>query len=390
MGQGETNMERIYLDNGSTCFPKAPGVGAAMAAFIDHVGVNIGRGGYQEAYSASELVLDTQERLCRLFGASKPENVVFTAGITTSLNMILKGFLKPGDHVITSAMEHNAVMRPLRQLEQHGVELSLIPCREDGTLCLECLPDLIRPNTKLVVMLHASNVCGTIMPIQEVAQLCRREGIRFVVDSAQTGGLVPLEMENWGIDALAFAGHKGLLGPQGIGGFLIADDFVPLVEPLISGGTGSISHLETVPDFMPDRFTCGTQNLPGIFGLHAALCYLEQVGTEAIRSHEMACTRQLIDGFLALGGVRVVGLTEPEGRTAAVSVDFQTMDNAQAAFLLEDRFGIMTRCGLHCAPAAHLSLHTFPHGTVRFTPGYTTTSEEIEKTLDAVRTLLPG
>ena len=343
-------MHKIYLDNGSTSFPKAPGVGKAMANFIENVGVNIGRGGYEEAYSAAEVVLDTREKLCRLFHFDQPENVVFTSGITASMNILLKGLLQPGDRVLTTSMEHNAVMRPLRQLEQKGVEVVLIPCKGDGTLDFEAFIDLATPGTRALVMTHASNMCGTVMPVKDVAEYCQTLGIWTMVDCAQTAGILPIDMEDWGVDAIAFAGHKGLLGPQGIGGFLITDDLAAEIDPLLSGGTGSISHLETVPDFMPDRFEPGTQNLPGIFGLHAALSYLEEVGIENIYQHEMTLAARLLEGFSKLEGIRVAGRTQLTGRTAVVSVDFLQMDNADAAYLLEDKYGIMTRCGLHCAP----------------------------------------
>ena len=383
-------MNRIYLDNGSTSFPKAPGVSRAVADYIDNVGVNISRGGYEEAYCAATIVLETREYLCRLFGSSKPENVIFTAGVTTALNILLKGFLKPGDHVLTTSMEHNAVMRPLRQLEAAGVEISLIPCKIDGTLCTEKISEMIRNNTKLLVMTHGSNVCGTVMPVADVCRICRKKNIPVFVDSAQTGGLIPLDMEGMGIDAIAFAGHKSLLGPQGIGGFILSDQMISRIDPLISGGTGSISHLETIPSFMPDRFECGTQNLPGIYGLHTSLDFIEKTGIDVIHKHEMQCTQQLIDGLLKLDDVRIAGLTTTDGRTAAVSADFTSIDNAQMAFELEHQYGIMTRCGLHCAPSAHKTLHTYPQGTVRFTPGYSTTEEEIELTLKAVRAILSG
>ena len=381
-------MHKIYLDNGSTSFPKAPGVGKAMADFIEKVGVNIGRGGYEEAYSAAEVVLDTREKLCRLFHFDKPENVIFTSGITASMNILLKGLLKPGDRVLTTSMEHNAVMRPLRQLEQKGVEVCLIPCREDGSFDFDAFVDLAVPRTRAVVMTHASNMCGTVMPVKDVAEYCQTLGIWTMVDCAQTAGILPVDMEDWGVDAIAFAGHKGLLGPQGIGGFLITDDLAAELDPLLSGGTGSISHMETVPDFLPDRFEPGTANLPGIFGLHAALTYLEQTGIDAIREHEMACTARLLEGFSKMEGLRVVGRNSLEGRTAVVSVDFLHMDNADAAFLLEDRYGIMTRCGLHCAPTAHKTVGTFPQGTVRFAPGRTTSMEEIACALEAVSAIL--
>ena len=381
-------MSKIYLDNGSTSFPKAPGVGKAMADFIEKVGVNIGRGGYEEAYSAAEVVLDTREKLCRLFHFDRPENVIFQSGITAAMNVLLKGLLKPGDRVLTTSMEHNAVMRPLRQLEKAGVEVVLIPCNSDGTLDFEALIDLATPGTRALVMTHASNMCGTVMPVKDVAEYCQTLGIWTIVDCAQTAGILPIDMEDWGVDAIAFAGHKGLLGPQGIGGFLITDDLAAEVDPLLSGGTGSISHLETVPEFLPDRFEPGTQNLPGIFGLHAALTYLEQTGIDAIREHEMACTARLLEGLSQLKGIRIVGRTQLTGRTAVVSVEFLHMDNADAAFLLEDKYGIMTRCGLHCAPRAHMTVGTFPQGTVRFAPGRETTVAEIDAAIAAVKEIL--
>lgn len=383
-------MQQIYLDNGSTSFPKAPGVGRAMAEYIEQVGVNIARGGYASAYSAAGVVLETRELLCRLFHFDKPENVIFTSGVTASLNILLKGFLHPGDHVLTSSMEHNAVMRPLRQLEAQGVELGFIPCRADGTLCLDELPGLFRPNTRALVMTHASNVCGTVLPVAEVAALCRARGVRVIVDTAQTAGLLPLDMQALGVDALAFTGHKGLLGPQGTGGFLIRDGFAAEIDPLLSGGTGSLSHLETVPDFLPDRFEPGTQNLPGIFGLHAALQYLLDTGIDTLRAREEACTARLLDGFSRIDGARIVGRTDLENRTAVISLDFPDMDNAAVAFELEQRFGIMTRCGLHCAPLAHRTLGTFPQGTVRFVPGPTTTDDELDTAIEAVRTVAAG
>ena len=381
-------MHKIYLDNGSTSFPKAPGVGKAMANFIENVGVNIGRGGYEEAYSAAEVVLDTREKLCRLFHFDQPENVVFTSGITASMNILLKGLLQPGDRVLTTSMEHNAVMRPLRQLEQKGVEVVLIPCKGDGTLDFEALSDLATPGTRALVMTHASNMCGTVMPVKDVAEYCQTLGIWTMVDCAQSAGILPIDMEDWGVDAIAFAGHKGLLGPQGIGGFLITDDLAAESDPLLSGGTGSISHLETVPDFMPARFEPGTQTLPGIFGLHAALSYLEEVGIENIYQHEMTLAARLLEGFSKLEGIRVAGRTQLTGRTAVVSVDFLQMDNADAAYLLEDKYGIMTRCGLHCAPQAHKTVGTYPQGTVRFAPGRETTEEQIDAALAAVKEIL--
>ncbi len=381
-------MNKIYLDNGSTSFPKAPGVGKVMADFIEKVGVNVARGGYEEAYSAAEVVLDTREKLCRLFHFDRPENVIFTSGITASMNVLLKGLLEPGDVVLTTSMEHNAVMRPLRQLEQKGVRVELIPCNRDGTVDFGAYVDLLSLRPRALVMTHASNVCGTLMPVKEMVELAQAQGIWTMVDCAQSAGLIPIDMADWGVDAIAFAGHKGLLGPQGIGGFLITDELAAELDPLLSGGTGSISHMETVPDFLPDRFEPGTPNLPGIFGLNAALTWLLEQGTDKLFAHEMQCTARLIEGFSALEGIRIAGRTQLTGRTAVVSVEFLHMDNADAAYLLEDQYGIMTRCGLHCAPTAHKSLGTFPQGTVRFAPGHATTMEEVEAAIAAVTEIL--
>ena len=376
---------RIYMDNGSTSLPKAPGVGKAMADYIEKLGVNVGRGGYSEAYGAEEIVLNTRERLCELFNFKKAENVVFTSGVTASLNQLLKGLLKAGDHVITTSMEHNAVMRPLTQMKRIGVTFDAVPCKADGRLDPRRIEEFIRPNTKAVVMLHASNVSGTIMPAEQVGEICRRRGVYFILDTAQTGGAIPVDMEGMNISAIAFAGHKGLMGPQGIGGFIVTDEFAERMEPLISGGTGSLSHLDTIPDLMPDKFEAGTQNLPGIFGLHCALKYIGELGIKNICRREHELTEHLIEGFGGIKNIRIAGLTSADGRTGVVSLDFLHMDNADAAFELEQRFGIMTRCGLHCAPHAHKTLGTYPQGTVRFSPGYLTTDEEIAQVIEAVQ-----
>ena len=381
-------MEKIYFDNGSTSFPKAPGVGDAIRDIIEHGAYNINRGGYEGAYEVADMVLTTREQLCRLFHFSESRNVVFTPSITYSLNSVIKGLLKPGDHVIVSSMEHNGMMRPLVQMAHQGVTFDAAQADRDGVLDPQKVEDLIRPNTRAVMMLHASNLCGTMLPIQQVGEICARHGLIFVVDTAQTAGVFPIDMEKMHIDALCFTGHKGLRGPQGVGGMLLRDELCSQMTPLISGGTGSRSDSEEVPDFMPDRFESGTMNLPGIAGLHRALTYLEEYGIENIARQELAICQRFIDGALTLPDTRVVGKLDTQDRAAIVSLDFQKMDNAEVSFLLDNQYGVMTRCGLHCAPRAHKSLGTFPQGTVRFSFSHHNTPEEVDICIEGLRKIL--
>lgn len=385
-------MERIYLDNASTTFPKPQVVPDAMYRFMTQVGSNINRGCYEQAYKTEELVYETRERLCRMFGGDDCRNVVFTRNITESMNVLLKGYFKSGDHIIVSSMEHNAVMRPLQQLTGHGITFTRVPCQPDGSLDAADLKSCLKPNTRAVVMTHASNVCGTLLPLREVGSFCRRHSLKFFVDSAQTAGVWPIDMEEMQIDALAFTGHKGLLGPQGIGGFLLKQDMVPLIEPLISGGTGSISHTEDIPKFMPDRFEAGTLNLPGIIGLHAGITWLENTGMDAIREHELSLTRRFLDGLAAIDPdsrrLRIAGRSDCTMRTGVVSIQTLAKDPARIAFQLDDTYGIMTRVGLHCAPSAHQTLSTFPTGTIRFSFGWNNTEAEVDLALNALKEIL--
>ena len=381
----------IYLDNASTTFPKPPEVAEAMARYLTEGGCNINRGGYAMAYRTEERVYEIRQRLRDLFGGGDCREVIFTKNVTESLNVLLKGFLRPGDHVLVSAMEHNAVMRPLRQLERTGVTFTRIPCRSDGTLRMEALPGCLRENTRLVVMTHASNVCGTLLPAAEVGAFCRTHGLRFFLDTAQTAGVWPLDMESMRVDALAFTGHKGLLGPQGIGGFVVRQELASEIEPLLSGGTGSLSHTEEIPPFLPDRFEPGTMNLPGILGLGAALSFLEKTGLDRIRVHELELTGRFLSGLHALDPeerkFRIAGRRDLTGRTGVVSIQTLFADPAQAAYALDAEYGIMTRVGLHCAPAAHQTLGTYPTGTIRFSFGWWNTPEQVDAALSALEDL---
>lgn len=381
-------MRHVYCDNGSTSFPKAPGLGTAIGRHIEQNGYNISRGSYQDAYSVEGKVIAVREMLCEMFCFSKPQGVVFTPGATAGLNMVLKGILKKGDHVITTSIEHNAVVRPLTQLKEQGICWEEAPCNREGELDIKKFEALIRKETKLVLMLHASNVCGTMIPIEEVGKICSRHSVCFAVDASQSAGSCSVDMEQNHIDILVFPGHKGLMGPQGIGGLILTDQAAAQMEPLIAGGTGSVSDLESMPDFLPDKFQPGTLNLPGIIGMGHALEFIKKEGIAAIQGKKEELTGQFLEDVLNMKGVRLVGRQSSEGRCAVVSLDLLAADNAEVSYILEQQFGIMTRCGLHCAPHAHRTLGTFPQGTVRFSFGYFNTKEELHYVVDALNQVL--
>lgn len=377
----------IYFDNGSTSYPKAPGVAEAMAHFLEDGAFNINRGNYEQAYEIAGLVLETREMIAKLFHAKSSKQVIFTPGITYSLNYLIKGALVQGDHVLVTGLEHNAVMRPLFQMEKQGIRYDVVPVDQDGTLHIEELEKRIQENTKLVIATHVSNVCGTILPIEEIGKICDKYGIFFAVDSAQSAGTLEVDMQKAKIDFLAFTGHKGLLGSQGIGGFVISDELDQRLTPLIAGGTGSISDQLEMPQMLPDKYESGTMNLPGIIGLHAALTYLQNTGIDNIHKKKMELTAYFLRELKNISGVRVVGKQGIDNRTAVISLDFENVDNAVAAFQLESEYGIMTRVGLHCAPIAHKSLGTYPQGTVRIAFSASNTIEEINVLLNALKEL---
>lgn len=374
----------VYLDNAATSYPKAPGVASAMADYVEKVGATINRSSYASAQEAGLVTLSLRERLCRLFNHPDPTHAVLTPGATAGLNMVIKGLLRPGDHCLVSSMEHNAVMRPLVQLEREGVAFERIPCDAQGRLRLEALPGMIKLNTRLVVMAHGSNVCGTVQDAEAVGKICRERGVPFALDAAQTAGHIEVDFERFGLAALVVPGHKGLLGPQGIGALLLDADFARRLTPLVAGGTGSASDSEELPDWMPDRFESGTPNMPGVYGWEAALGWLENTGIETLENHEKTLSKRFLEGIYGLKNVKFYGATVPEGRTGVFSVGFLNCDNAEAAWRLEREFGILTRCGLHCAPSAHKTLGSFPEGSVRFSTGWANTEADIDAALSAI------
>ena len=377
-------MKTIYLDNGATSWPKAPNVAPAMSEFILKNGVNIGRGGYERAYDAAGQIQDCRDKLGHLFGANDSQNVTFSLNVTHALNTLIAGLFSPEDHVLVSGMEHNAVMRPLNQLR---IPYSIIPCTKEGLLQVEKISSLIRSHTKAIILVQSSNVTGTIQPIQEVVAIAKKHGLLVLVDAAQLPLFSTLSVSEDGIDAIAFTGHKSLLGPQGIGGMVLSEQLARSVRPWASGGTGSKSDELLMPEFLPDKFEAGTQNLPGIVGLSAALEYIHE-NKDLIIQNERDLTELLLSYFISDSRIRVIGPKGIEGRTSVVSVDFPELDNADVAYQLFLEAGIETRVGLHCAPIAHQSIGTYPRGTVRFSLGYATTETEIRETIDVCSNVL--
>ena len=383
-------MHTVYLDNAATSFPKPPMVGARMREYVDEVGAPVNRGSYEAAQQAELVTLRLRQRLCALFGFADPSHVILTPGNTWGLNMLLLGALRRGDHVLVSAMEHNAVMRPLTQLAKHGVVFDRIPCDAEGRLQADRIETMLRLNTRLVLLAHASNVSGTVQDAAAVGEICAARGIAFALDAAQTAGHIPLDFTALHLSALSVPAHKGLMGPQGIGALLLRPDFAKTIEPLVSGGTGSVSDSEDIPLYLPDRFEPGTPNLPGIYGWEAALEYLEGITVEAVAAHDRALSERLLAGLRDMPSVVLVGLYTAEGRVGVFSLDFPGKDNAEIAARLEEGFGILTRCGLHCAPSAHRTLGTFPRGTVRLSLGWFNTEADIDRALQAVKALSAG
>ncbi len=378
---------RIYLDNAATSFPKPEGVSARMRYYLDEVGASVNRSVYAEAADAGLITLALRERLCRLLGLSDPARCILTSGATAAINMALKGYLKPGDHCIVSSLEHNAMMRPLVQLEKAGVCFDRIPCNADGRMDIEAFEQLFRPETRLIAVTHASNVCGTLNPVEEICRIANARGVPVLLDGAQTAGHYPIHFEHLGLSALAIPAHKGLLGPSGIGALLLSPAFASELTPLVAGGTGSFSDSEELPPLLPDRLESGTPNIPGIYGWEAALTFIEKVGIQKLRAHENVLAERFLHGIKPLPHVRVVGPFLSKERVGVISLDFIGRDNAEVAFALEQEYGILTRCGLHCAPNAHKALGTFPQGTVRFSCGWATTENEIDAAIKAVKEL---
>ncbi len=381
----------VYLDNAATSWPKPPGVAHAVSDYFEYPGANPGRSGHRLSVEAARIVYQTREAVAGFFNLDDPLRVVFGQNITDAINMALQGILRPGDHVITTGMEHNAVMRPLRDLESRGILLTIVPCSKTGLVDPAGIEAAIRPETIMVVVNRASNVCGTLQPVSQIGEITRRHGILLLTDEAQSAGAVPLDMQADKVDLLAFTGHKSLYGPMGTGGLLIGERVdLDRFTPLRFGGTGSRSEHEIQPEFLPDRFESGTLNAAGLAGLSAALAWLSTQGIEAVQQYETALCRRLIGGLLNLPGVTVFGPLNAEQQTATVSFNMDGFSPSEIGQTLDEQFGILCRVGLHCSPAAHRSLGTFPMGTVRLGLGYFNTPAQVDYTLDALASIAKG
>lgn len=372
----------IYLDNAATTWPKPEETIKAIEDCIRSAGANPGRGGHKMSLDAGRIIFDTREALAGLFNVKDPARIIFTGNATESLNMALKGFLKPGDHVITSSIEHNAVARPLQVLRRHGVQVTEVSCPVQGTMDPAEVRGAIKTNTTAIVMLHASNVTGAVMPVEEIGKITKEYGLRFIVDAAQTAGFLDIDVNKMNIDLLAFTGHKSLYGPQGTGGLFIREgiDLVPLIE----GGTGSQSESLDQPEDMPDRYESGTPNTPGIAGLGAGVKYITSMGLEQIRQHERNLMTRFLEGLSQIKRVETYGPGNPDWQVPVVSLNIKGQDSSEVAFVLDRVFQIACRSGLHCSPMAHKAIGTLERGAVRFSFSLFNTPEEVDITLEAL------
>jgi cysteine desulfurase family protein len=376
----------IYLDNAATSFPKPPQVVEAVERTLRQNAANPGRGGHQLSLQAGRIVMECRETVARFFGINDSTRIAFTANATEAINLGLFGLLLPGDRVVTTSMEHNAVVRPLKALSDRGVDVIRVIADSLGFVNLAEIRNACVPGTRLLMMNHCSNVTGTLQAIEQIGPWCRQQGIIFMVDAAQSAGVFPIHVDEMAIDLLAVPGHKSLLGPPGTG-FLYVRNGLDLC-PLLYGGTGNFSQSATQPIEMPERLESGTLNTIGLAGLKAGIEFIESVGLDLIRSHEQRLVSQLIGGLSALDGVTLYGPLSTLPRGGALSFNVKSMDPSTLGFRLDREYDICCRVGLHCAPEVHGSIGTLPEGTVRLSPGYFNTADDIDKTLIAIRAII--
>src|SRR3989338_4709518 len=369
----------IYLDNAATSYPKPESVYKRIDHILRSIGGNPGRSGHSMALDAGRVIFEARESAARLFNVKDASRIAFTKNATEAINVAFKGILKPGDNVVTTSIEHNAVVRPLKRLERDGVKVIRVKADKDGLISPQDVEKAITKHTKLISVVHASNVFGTVLPVTEIGNVCRKKGIIFMIDAAQTAGAMPIDIEALNVDIFAATGHKSLFGPQGTGFLYVKEGIEPL--PLVDGGTAEDDDMLEIPD----RLEAGTMNTPGIGGLGAGIEFLLNEGVEKIRKHEEGLIRQILDGLKGIKGISIIGTTDEKKRTCLVSFNMEGKDTSDVGYRLDNEFNIMLRCGLHCAPHAHKAAGTYPSGAVRVSPGYFNTSDEIEEFLKAIR-----
>ena len=370
----------IYLDNASTTFPKPKVVADSIYDYITNIGGNANRSGSSNSLDSSRYLLTAREKIAGFFNYEKSSNVIFTNNITTSLNILIKGLLKPGDHVISSTMEHNSVLRPLNECSNSSIEVTLVNANKTGFINPLDIEKSIKANTKLILISHASNVTGSIQDINSIGRIAKKHNIFFIIDTAQSAGVIDIDMTSLNADAIAFTGHKSLFGPQGIGGFIINDKLNDCCSPLFSGGSGSLSHLLEQPNFLPDKFEAGTLNMPGIIGLSNGIDFIQDIGINEIKEKVSYLREKLLDGVLNIGKLQVYGSTNNSDSTSCLSINHELLDSSELSYMLINE-GISNRAGLHCAPLAHKSIGTYPNGTVRLSLSYFNSNEDIDYTL---------
>ena len=378
----------IYLDNAATSYPKPPEVIAAMTSFLTEVGTGTGRGSHRRGVSANRMVYEARERIAKLFHVADSSCIVFTHSATESLNLAVSGLLRSGDHVVTSSMEHNSLVRPLHRASLAGVNVTKVACDRAGFLDPHDVAAALRPETRLIAISHCSNVTGAIQPVADIGRLARSRGITFLLDASQSAGCLPIDVAELSVDLLAAPGHKGLLGPQGTG-FLYIGPGLELI-PLLVGGTGGASSDLEQPRSCPERYESGTPNTPGIAGLSAGVAVILRTGVDRIRRHEQLLTCRLLGGLLPFQGVTIHGPADAERQGAVVSLTLAGWDPSEVSYRLDHEFDISVRVGLHCAPDAHRSIGTYPDGTIRVSPGFYSTEADIDAFLQALRAISNG
>lgn len=374
----------IYLDNAATTLQKPEEVRRAVTEAFGRMG-NSGRGAAEPALTAAETIYETREAFARLFHAESAGEIVFTANSTEALNIAVKGLLDPKDHVITTVLEHNSVLRPLYERREQGVEMTILKCDEYGNISYEEMEKAVRENTKAIICTHASNLTGNMISLGTVGKIAAKHGILFIVDASQTAGIWDIDVQKYGISVLCFTGHKGLMGPQGTGGMYVKSGVK--IRPLLSGGSGIDSYNTHHPAQMPEALEAGTLNGHGIAGLRAALSFLEREGVERLRKRELELMRRFYDGVALIPNVRVYGDFRTDRRATIVSLNIGEYDSAQVSDELSRGYGIVTRPGAHCAPLMHEALGTKMQGAVRFSFSHYNTEEEIDKAIQAVKEL---